>query len=177
MTGLRVAPRWLSTALGVALIVAMTLALSAVYSARGSSHDGELYACLFAGSLSQVGPNEPANCGRGSVVVVNGGEVEATAPTSIVRTGVVLGNGGTGRDAEITGDGTAGYTITYPVGVFDPDGDMPVLTVMPLFAQPTPVLISHSWVDGVLEVGLVTGGQASIFHFSVVQNVPAPIAP
>lgn len=47
------------------LIIAAAVSFGAIYTARGTNHDTTYYACLYAGSLSQVGTAEPATCGRG----------------------------------------------------------------------------------------------------------------
>lgn len=55
----------------VALALALLLSTVLVFTARGSSHGETYWACLFGGSLSQVGTTEPANCGRGTKISWN----------------------------------------------------------------------------------------------------------
>lgn len=52
-----------------ALVALVVLLAGSAFIARASSHDETFYACLYAGSLSQVNTNGyPANCGRGTQV-------------------------------------------------------------------------------------------------------------
>jgi uncharacterized protein YjbI with pentapeptide repeats len=80
MSGLAGLPRWSVEVLRFVAMIAIALTVATVYTARGDNHDTTYYACLFAGSLSQVGTTEPANCGRGSVIQWTsfGGTIDAT---------------------------------------------------------------------------------------------------
>lgn len=181
MAGIRALPRWVSTTSALALIAALLLSFSVVYIARGDSHDQPLYACLFAGSLSQVGPNEPANCGRGSMVTVSGGVGAAGINTTVARTGQLFDDGGFGRDATVTWDGVAGeYTIVYGPDVFrrfDGAGgeDLPALNLSTATGQPLATRDSVAWaLDGTLTfVVSAPGGVTTQAQFSVVQHLPA----
>ncbi|HUG14658.1 MAG TPA: hypothetical protein VMM78_06525 [Thermomicrobiales bacterium] len=62
--------RSLSLLLSAILIVA-AISAGTYYRASGSSHDTTYYACLYAGSLSQVGTTPPTNCGRGEQIQWN----------------------------------------------------------------------------------------------------------
>ena len=66
----------------IALALALVLSTVMVFSARGSSHGETYWACLFGGSLSQVGTSEPANCGRGTKISWNAEGVEGQAGAS-----------------------------------------------------------------------------------------------
>lgn len=57
----------LASAVVIALLLASGTALSVLGQPQGTTY----YACLYAGSLSQVGTSEPASCGRGSVISWN----------------------------------------------------------------------------------------------------------
>jgi uncharacterized protein YjbI with pentapeptide repeats len=63
-------PRWSLVAVVMALVAALAFSFGAVYSARGAGHGTTYYACLYAGSLSQVGTTQPA-CGRGTMISWN----------------------------------------------------------------------------------------------------------
>jgi hypothetical protein len=80
-------PRWTLYIIVTSLIAALSFSVGAVYTARGDSHDQTFYACLYAGSLSQVGTTEPANCGRGSVIQWTsfGGEIDAAQLSAEVQ--------------------------------------------------------------------------------------------
>ena len=54
MTQLRLSRRWMIEIIRTALILVIVLAIGAVFDARGDSHDTTFYACLYAGSLSQI---------------------------------------------------------------------------------------------------------------------------
>lgn len=71
MAALRATPRWTIDTLRMALVLAVGLTIFSVYSARSDSHNQTYHACLYAGSLSQVGTTPPANCGRGMPISWN----------------------------------------------------------------------------------------------------------
>ena len=69
-------PRWSVEVVRTLVILAIVLAVGAVYQARGDSHD-TYYACLYAGSLSQVNTTaSPVNCGRGVAISWNAQGIE-----------------------------------------------------------------------------------------------------
>jgi len=61
-------PRWSVYVVVAALIASLSFSFGSLYSAFGTSHDTTYYACLYAGSLSQVGTTAPVNCGRGEQI-------------------------------------------------------------------------------------------------------------
>lgn len=62
-------PRWALFTMVLAFVASMAFSIGAYSSVFGSSHeDTPFYACMYAGSLSQVSTNPPANCGRGTQV-------------------------------------------------------------------------------------------------------------
>ncbi|HUG16106.1 MAG TPA: hypothetical protein VMM78_13940 [Thermomicrobiales bacterium] len=69
-------PRWSVYVVVAALIASLSFSFGSLYSAFGTSHNTTYYACLYAGSLSQVGTTPPANCGRGSQISWNSEGVE-----------------------------------------------------------------------------------------------------
>lgn len=72
MTGLRAIPRNSVAMVVSALMLAAALVFNALYSASGDNHDQTYYACLYAGSLSQVNTiGMPSNCGRGAPISWN----------------------------------------------------------------------------------------------------------
>lgn len=72
VTHVRVSSRWTIEVIRTVLILAIVLAVGAVYTARGDNHDTTFYACLYAGSFSQINTNgPPTNCGRGQQVQWN----------------------------------------------------------------------------------------------------------
>lgn len=90
--------RWSIEVARTVLILAIVLAVGAVYQARGDNHDTVWYACLYAGSLSQVSTNQPVNCGRGTQVSW----------------------GGASEDSSITGFETVTETVTeFTVNIMD----------------------------------------------------------
>jgi hypothetical protein len=54
-----------------AIVIVIALVSGTAMSVLGQPQGTTYYACLFAGSLSQVGTTEPSNCGRGSVISWN----------------------------------------------------------------------------------------------------------
>lgn len=54
-----------------ALVLAAAISAGSFYRAAGDTHGETYYACLYAGTLSQVGTTQPANCGRGTLVSWN----------------------------------------------------------------------------------------------------------
>lgn len=70
-SGLSRLPRWSVEVLRFVAMIAIALTVATVYTARGDNHDTVYWACLYAGSLSQVGTTEPANCGRGQKISWN----------------------------------------------------------------------------------------------------------
>lgn len=64
-------PRWSIYVVLAALIASVSFSFGALYTARGDSHDATYYACLYAGSLTQVSTTPPANCGRGQQISWN----------------------------------------------------------------------------------------------------------
>lgn len=90
-------PRWSLFAGVVALVAALALSLGSIYSARGDNHDQTFYACLYAGSISQVNTAElPTNCGRGTPVQWNAqgvaGESGISGYERVSASGQVLTN-------------------------------------------------------------------------------------
>lgn len=79
-------PRWSVYVVITALIASLSFSIGAVYTARGDNHDTEYWACLFAGSLSQVGTTEPANCGRGQKISWNSEGVQGAPGVSGLTT-------------------------------------------------------------------------------------------
>ena len=69
-------PRWSIEVVRTVVILAIVLAVGSVYQARGDNHDVTYWACLYSGSLSQVGTTQPANCGRGAAISWNAAGVE-----------------------------------------------------------------------------------------------------
>lgn len=67
----RTIPRGSFSLILAALIIAAAIMGGSFYAASGGSHDVRYYACLYAGSLSQVGTTEPDSCGRGMVITWN----------------------------------------------------------------------------------------------------------
>ncbi|HUG13484.1 MAG TPA: hypothetical protein VMM78_00585 [Thermomicrobiales bacterium] len=85
----------------IALVAGLAFAAGSVYIASGDSHDQTFYACLYAGSLSQVNTNAPpANCGRGANVQWDGSEQVALAAnaTTIERPGNTVAVDGLGSN-------------------------------------------------------------------------------
>lgn len=74
--------RWTVYSLVLALVASLAFASGAVYTARGDNHDTTYWACLYAGSLTQVGTTEPANCGRGAPISWNSTGVTGPSGTS-----------------------------------------------------------------------------------------------
>jgi len=84
----------------VALVAALAFTAGSLFVASGQNGDDTFYACLYAGSFSQINTNDyPANCGRGQPVswegsgadgigfqytVAREGEAVTTAGTAIV---------------------------------------------------------------------------------------------
>jgi hypothetical protein len=96
-------PRWSVYVVAAALIASLSFSFGSIYSAFGTSHGTTYYACLYAGSLSQVGETQPANCGRGSVISWNSdGPQGLPGATNVVMrsTAVVLGQE-SGASAEV----------------------------------------------------------------------------
>ncbi|HUG14693.1 MAG TPA: pentapeptide repeat-containing protein [Thermomicrobiales bacterium] len=94
-------PRWIIDTIRTALILAVGLTVFSVYSARGTNHDETYFACLYAGSLSQVNTTAPpANCGRGSQIEWTsfGGTIDASMiedgsiPGSVIQDGTLHGS-------------------------------------------------------------------------------------
>jgi len=76
------APRWSLYVVAAAMIASLSFSFGSLYSAFGTSHDTTYYACLYAGSMSQVGTTPPVNCGRGSQISWNSEGVEGpTGPS------------------------------------------------------------------------------------------------
>lgn len=65
-----VVPRRPRFAMALAVIASMALSIGSYSTAFGQAvgDDEPIYACLFAGALSQVSTTPPTNCGRGTVV-------------------------------------------------------------------------------------------------------------
>ncbi|HUG16890.1 MAG TPA: hypothetical protein VMM78_17920 [Thermomicrobiales bacterium] len=96
------------------IILAIVLAVATAYTARGDSHDTTFHACLFAGSLSQVGTAEPANCGRGEPISWNAQGVQGIPGISGLTIRSVFG-GAVGES-----------TIPGEILVTCPDGLIPI---------------------------------------------------
>jgi hypothetical protein len=69
-------PRWTMSVLVLALAISLAFIAGSWQRAAGSSHDTTYYACLYAGSLSQVGTSQPSNCGRGTQISWQSGGAE-----------------------------------------------------------------------------------------------------
>lgn len=63
-------PRWTLPVMAFAIVASMAFSIGAYSSVFGSSHgqNTPFYACMYAGSLSQVSQSPPTNCGRGSQI-------------------------------------------------------------------------------------------------------------
>ena len=101
MANVRASSRWTIEIVRTVLILVIVLSIGAVYTARGDNHDQTYYACLFAGSLSQVNTNAPpANCGRGIQIEWSsfGGTIDASMiadgsiPGSVIQEGTLPGS-------------------------------------------------------------------------------------
>lgn len=166
------------TSVGLALIVALVLAFNAAYSAYGSSHDETIYACVFAGSLSQVGTTPPSNCGRGTMISWNA-ESPAGVNTTNVRTGSIDGAQFDAQDATITNPAAGQYTISYPPGTFpffDGAGipNFPALTATPVTTDASIIILSGAWfTNGALSYTISTGPANNDFTFTITQHIPA----
>lgn len=71
MATLRGVPRSSVASIVSAFIIASAISFAAVHIVRGVPADATYYACLYAGSLSQVSTTPPANCGRGESISWN----------------------------------------------------------------------------------------------------------
>jgi hypothetical protein len=99
-------PRWSVYVVVAALIASLSFSFGSLYSAFGTSHDTTYYACLYAGSLSQVGTAPPANCGRGTMINWNSEGVQGVQGPSGATNVVVRSNSPLGGNVE-PGDNTA----------------------------------------------------------------------
>ena len=82
MAGLARLPRWSVEVVRTLVILAIVLAVGTVYQARGVPAT-TYYACLYAGSLSQVNTTaSPANCGRGVAISWNAEGIEGLPGTN-----------------------------------------------------------------------------------------------
>lgn len=125
MAGLRAIPRWAIDTLRMALVLAVGLTVFSVYSARGDNHDQTFYACLYAGSFSQINTSGlPANCGRGQQVQWNSQGVDGLPGADgvsgyevVVETGTAFANGISNESALCTdGKVPIGGGFTVPIG-------------------------------------------------------------
>lgn len=116
MTNLSARPRRIVGVFSAIVAFALVLAGSTVYTAHGDTDDETYYACLFAGSLSQVNTSgPPANCGRGEQVQWNA-EGQPGAPGAPGADGINcwdLNGDGVNDPAEDT------YPAGNPDGIFD----------------------------------------------------------
>lgn len=111
-----------------ALIIASAILVSTFYRATGDSHDAVYYACLYAGSLSQVSTAPPANCGRGKEV--SWISHDATHPPTRTIGGTVF-NGEVSYGSGFTVEELSATTwrINFPAGTWNSAiGFAPVVT-------------------------------------------------
>jgi hypothetical protein len=86
MTVLRALSRGSVVTLLSAMMLSMSILIGSVLVARGSNHDQTYFACLYAGSMTQVNTTAPpANCGRGRQIQWTSATA-ATPPALVVRT-------------------------------------------------------------------------------------------
>lgn len=164
-----------------ALCVWLVLAFTAAYSARSSSHGTTYYACLYAGSLSQVGTTEPANCGRGTKISWTSVETlgPAGANTTNVRTGLISGSMLWGEDGILTNPNPGEYILSYPAGTFpffDGAGvdNYPTITVMTRTGSTAPEWQTIEWQsDGSWIANIESDGVNTDFSFTITQHIPA----
>lgn len=163
-------PRWSVYVVVAALIASLSFSFGSLYSAFGTSHNTTYYACLYAGSLSQVGTTPPANCGRGSQISWNSEGVEgpqgpAGATNVVVRSATTpTGNVDPAQTAAIPVNCEAGEIATGG-GYFAGSSQMNVYSFSPITDVDN---VPTGWLVSVVN----TGPNATAFSAHVVCASP-----